>query len=505
MPSHRASVVVVVVAAAMTFVLRHGQALGPLCRRRSARPLSQLFCSHDGSRPPSLLRRRQHSTRPSPSQLNLVATPVITGLHNDTDKLVIGRLEDDGNVDITTESNMTASTKGSNADVSAPALLHPNDFLDKDGRMPYPKHLSPSSAMAFKDCPQSFLLQYIYKLQQPTNVALAKGSMCHTALEHIFDLDPPDRTLENLQNMLRVTWGEHRLRDEYRFLFEQDDEEGVGGTVTRNLDAEREWGQSALRLLENYYLSEDPREVVRPNPYRREVWVHANLTVDASLGVTAPQDSSTAASTVGASGTKASHPEAFKVRGIVDRLDMVKQYGRKVALKIVDYKTGKAPNLKYSQTMNQHIYQKNFYQLKIYALLMREKAAKAATAAAYDGSEQDSSGSTSVGSGMDLRYLKLYYLDSETGRAKPWEMDLGETQEERDEVLYEVHQDLAQIWKDIIALVDTQDPKAFRHCDRSFCYCHTCRPRFVPGTLWKDNKSTPALSTTTMPIVPEIG
>lgn len=28
---------------------------------------------------------------------------------------------------------------------------------------------------------------------------------------------------------------------------------------------------------------------------------------------------------------------------------------------------------------------------------------------------------------------------------------------------------------DIGALVDTQDPKAFVHCDRSFCFCHVCR------------------------------
>jgi len=78
--------------------------------------------------------------------------------------------------------------------------LHPDDF----GPIPFPKHLSPSSAMAFKECPQSFLFQYLYNIKQPTNHVLAKGSMCHSALEHIFDLDPKDRTIDNLHNMLRV-------------------------------------------------------------------------------------------------------------------------------------------------------------------------------------------------------------------------------------------------------------------------------------------------------------
>jgi len=330
-------------------------------------------------------------------------------------------------------------------------LLHPDDF----GPIPYPAHLSPSSAMAFKECPQSFLFQYLYKLKQPTNQVLAKGTMCHSALEHVFDLDPKERTLENLQNLLRVEWAENRLEDNYRFLFETD-EEGEPAPE-RDLDAEKEWGQSALQLLENYYESEDPRMIQRPNPHKRETWVVANLAVDPSLGVTA-----------GSRPTKTT--DTFKVRGIIDRIDIVRESSRKVALKVIDYKTGKAPNLKYSPAMNQKIFQEKFYQLKIYALLLREK-----TEASAKKDETDK---------MDLRYLKLHFLNSEEGKAKPWEMDLGETQEIRDQELHAVHQDLAQIWKDINALVDTQDPKAFVHCDRPFCSCHTTREGFEPGTVW---------------------
>jgi hypothetical protein len=341
--------------------------------------------------------------------------------------------------------------------------IHPDDL----GKIPYPTHLSPSSAMEFKECPQSFLFQYLYMLKQPTNLVLTKGSMCHSALEHIFDLEPDDRTLENLQNLLRVKWGELRLAEDYKFLFERED-------GSRDIDAEREWGQSALSLLENYYRSEDPRSIRRPNPYKREVWVQANLTVDPSLGGTAKAGIVNA--TAAAAASSLSSP-SFKVRGIVDRIDIVKQSPRKVALRIVDYKTGKAPTLKYSASMNQQIFEKNFWQLKTYALLLREM-----TVAKKERQKQPEQHDNN---GMDLRYLKLHYLTSEKGGAKAWEMDLGETQEIRDEELQKVHQDLAQIWTDIHDLVATQDPKAFVHCDRPFCYCHICRDRFVPGTVFQ--------------------
>lgn len=309
--------------------------------------------------------------------------------------------------------------------------------------------------MEFKKCPQSYLLQYLYKLRQPTNLALAKGSMCHEALEKVFDLDPDDRTLEHLQNLLRASWGEHRLTDTYRSLFESPDGE-------RDIAAEREWGQSALRLLENYYRVEDPKTVPRPNPMKREIWLHTNLTLDPSLGTTGESSKSGI--------SDGEEPETFYVRGIVDRLDMARLPSREVALKIVDYKTGKAPNLKYSRPMNERIIEEAFYQLKVYALLLREKGA---------GKEQPQE--------MNLRLLQLFYLTSENGEAKPLEYDLGETQERRDEVLQEVHKDLSNVWKDITALVDQQDPKAFVGCDRSFCYCHKCRERFVPGSLWEPN------------------
>jgi len=260
--------------------------------------------------------------------------------------------------------------------------------------IPKPKALSPSSAACFKQCPQSYLFQYLFNIKQPTNQALAKGSMCHSALEKVFELEPMDRTLENLQNLLRKVWGEKRLSDAYRPLFDYEPEEedsggdgdgGEGGPPEpkRNKEAERKWGMEGLRLLENYYELEDPRLVPRPNPIEREIWVNAKLTINPSLGVTGYAGRS---DTTTPTDDDEGGDSTFLVRGIVDRLDYVAappsprssntspDDGAGV-LRIIDYKTGKAPNFKYSPAMNEKIANDTTWQLKIYALLLREMMA----------------------------------------------------------------------------------------------------------------------------------
>jgi hypothetical protein len=383
--------------------------------------------------------------------------------------------------------------------VSIPSdeLLHPDQLFN--GTIPYPKSLSPSAILEFKHCPQSFLFQYLWNLKQPTTLVLAKGSMCHEALDKIFDLEPQHRTLHHLQNLFRSSWAEHRKDDKYRHLFERikpadtinaSDKEVEDSIVEWDIIAEKEWGQSGLQLLQNYYEVEDPRTIDRPNPIKREIWVRADLSIDPTLGVTGLSHSHVNGDSTAVNETEAT---TFHVRGIVDRLDMVKVSKSQVALRIVDYKTGKAPNLKYSKAMNEHIRNEVFYQLKIYALLLREKnnhlqnakSDKIGSAESTDDDIDPTVAAATTGGALDLRMLRLFYLTSESGRAQHVDFDLGATQLERDSVLQEVHSDLSKIWMKIRELVSTQDPKAFVGCQRSFCYCHQCRKRFVPGTLWE--------------------
>lgn len=313
-------------------------------------------------------------------------------------------------------------------------VLCPRDLLpaDENGNtfIPYPKSLSPSAILEFMDCPQSYLFQYLLGLRQPTSLVLAKGSMCHHALQRVFDLEPSKRSLSVLQNLFRTAWQENRLSDTYKPLFEK--EEGV-----RDLDKERKWGREGLALLENYWKLEDASKVQRPNPLFREQWVMANLTV-----VSPP----------------------ILIRGIVDRLDMVQDTKHSVAMRLIDYKSGKAPDLKYSRAMNEKIERDKFFQLLIYAWLLH------------------ASGKTSQQ--LPLRYLRLLYLTSEGGTAQTLDWDLGSTVEQRESVLTDVGTQLERVWNEMKSMIDQQDLMAFRGCRRSFCWCHVCRARMVPGAVW---------------------
>ena len=381
--------------------------------------------------------------------------------------------------------------------------------LMPDGRIPMPKALSPSAALEFKKCPQSYLFQYLFSIKQPPNLALAKGSVCHSALEEVYDLEPNDRTLEHLQNLFRKNWSQVRLSEMYGPLFEiisknkndcNDDDKEI---IQRDIEAERKWGNEALQLLENYFQLEDPRLIPRPNPLEREIWVTAHLNLDPRKGATSANKNisieegpDTSISTYSDSDSNSEEEEeeskdTFYVRGIVDRLDYVAippspnypdqasnnndSGGVGGAIRIVDYKTGKAPDFKYSPTTNQRIAEENMFQLKIYALLLREMIDKKK---AYS-----KSGNLQKIDAEDIRLLRLLYLTSVNGEAQYLDMDLGQTQDERDTVLQDVHQELANIWISIKELVKTQDPREFAHCDREWCICHKLRPKFVPGSL----------------------
>jgi hypothetical protein len=129
-------------------------------------------------------------------------------------------------------------------------LTYANIILQQaDGSLdPYmQKSLSPPAAAEFKPCPpQSYLLfQYLYGIRQPTNLALAKGSLCHGALEELFALLlPGERTLETLKNLFQRHWSKETMSEQYEDLFDHEDE--IRGRLIRNTEAERKWGNEAL-------------------------------------------------------------------------------------------------------------------------------------------------------------------------------------------------------------------------------------------------------------------
>ena len=125
-----------------------------------------------------------------------------------------------------------------------------------------------------------------------------------------------------------------------------------------------------MKLLSNYVQLEDPSQIMSPNPIDREMWSNVFLTTIVKYGSTPSKNYSKDERS-----RKESSTESFLVRGIVDRIDLVRiksNYDENVYLRIIDYKTGKAPNFIYTPEMNQQIEDKTCFQLKIYALLLRE-------------------------------------------------------------------------------------------------------------------------------------
>mmetsp|Transcript_38056 Transcript_38056/g.38408 ORF Transcript_38056/g.38408 Transcript_38056/m.38408 type:complete len:203 (-) Transcript_38056:61-669(-) len=193
------------------------------------------------------------------------------------------------------------------------------------------------------------------------------------------------------------------------------------------------------------------------------MWVNAKLSVGSSLKTTPSHNEENECN------------DTFLVRGIIDRIDMEQfltdNTETTIGLRIIDYKSGKAPQFKYTSKVNERIADETFWQLKIYALLLREMMR---------------SNKANYLPKIDVRMLRLMYLTShKNDEAVFLDMDLGASKEERDMVLDKVHEELSAIWTEIQELVSMRDPKVFVHCDRSFCFCHKLRPKFRSGTVWE--------------------
>ena len=312
-------------------------------------------------------------------------------------------------------------------------------------------------------------------MKTETTPALARGIFCHSALEEVFDLSVEDRTLDNLQNLFRREWGKHRRVEPddsaYSVLFRDD-----GGVY--NLDEEIEWGTASVDLLENYYRLEDPRSVPGPNPLMREMWCHGSTALDDDTIVT--------------------------VRGKIDRIDV--DISDKIRMQILDYKTGKKPNFKYSVATNERIANEQFFKMKVYFWMltkMMENTDRRLTLPGDDKEDQtkfrlpwilserlEESLGRKVGRWTDeveLTNLKLMFLTSHEGDRAVEEPGaatyLDYPIRRRDEEFAAIDEEIRSIVENIKRLVDLNDPCAFEHCDWSYCSCHELQRGFEPSKV----------------------
>ncbi|MEI8056809.1 MAG: PD-(D/E)XK nuclease family protein [Actinomycetes bacterium] len=180
-------------------------------------------------------------------------------------------------------------------------------------QLPIPS-LSPSRAGDFMNCPLLYRFRVIDRIPEKPSRDAVRGTVVHQVLEDLFDLPAADRTVERATAMLPGAWA----------VVSASEADLASALFTSAEDA-TQWLNSAIPLVEMYFTLEDP---TRLDPADREL--HVEATLEGGL----------------------------IVRGFVDRLDR----NEAGDMRVVDYKTGKAPGAGYEQ--------KALFQMRFYALVL---------------------------------------------------------------------------------------------------------------------------------------
>ncbi|MEU0135861.1 PD-(D/E)XK nuclease family protein [Streptomyces sp. NPDC006296] len=168
-------------------------------------------------------------------------------------------------------------------------------------------------------CPLLYRFRVIDRLPEKPSEAATRGTLVHAVLERLFDAPAADRTAPAARALVPGQWD--RLlesKPELTELFEGD----PGGERLAG------WLGEAERLVERWFSLEDP---TRLEPAERELFVETEL--DSGL----------------------------RLRGVIDRVDVAPSG----EVRIVDYKTGKAPRPEYAESA---LFQMKFYALVVWRL-----------------------------------------------------------------------------------------------------------------------------------------
>jgi len=175
--------------------------------------------------------------------------------------------------------------------------------------------LSPSRAADFKQCPLLYRFRAIDRLPEAPSAAQLRGSLVHATLEQLYGLPAPQRNADTARSLVEPVW-DRMIADEPELVTGLDP-----GLRPQLLD-------EARALLSGYYRLEDP---TRFDPDCCEQRVEVELE-DGTL-----------------------------LRGFIDRID-VAATGE---LRVVDYKTGKAPPAARTLAEFQAMFQMKFYAVAL--------------------------------------------------------------------------------------------------------------------------------------------
>lgn len=176
--------------------------------------------------------------------------------------------------------------------------------------------LSPSRATDFKQCPLLYRFRAIDRLPEATSAAQLRGSVVHAALEQLYGLPAGLRSPDTARSLVQRAW-DQMVAAEPELAGELDP-----GQPTQLLE-------DARALVSGYYRLEDP---TRFDPQCCEQRVEVELA-DGTL-----------------------------LRGYIDRIN-VAATGE---LRVVDYKTGKAPPAARALAEFKAMFQMKFYAVALF-------------------------------------------------------------------------------------------------------------------------------------------
>ncbi|EHB53485.1 hypothetical protein MycrhDRAFT_3948 [Mycolicibacterium rhodesiae JS60] len=175
--------------------------------------------------------------------------------------------------------------------------------------------LSPSRAADFKQCPLLYRFRAVDRLPEPPSTAQLRGSVVHAALEQLYGLPAADRGPQTALSLVDPAW--EKVLAEHPDLADGFTDEQRGQLLTE-----------ARALLTGYYRLEDP---TRFDPQSCEQRIEVELA-DGTL-----------------------------LRGYVDRIDVAGSG----ELRVVDYKTGKAPPAARALAEFKALFQMKFYAVAL--------------------------------------------------------------------------------------------------------------------------------------------
>lgn len=162
---------------------------------------------------------------------------------------------------------------------------------------PYlPKRFSPSSAGLFRDCARRWRYRYVDKLPETPSVDLSVGSFVHEVLEHLMAAPPTERTLKQARTVAGNLWPAFSRLGRFKQLGLNPDE--------TNAFKWRAWHH-----VEGFFSQTDPAEI---NVVGREEQLETEVG-------------------------------GVPFVGVVDLVESTDD-----GLRITDYKTGKAPNPRFT-------------------------------------------------------------------------------------------------------------------------------------------------------------